>query len=150
MRPMAGGTVLPPRCLQLPATASGRSPGEVCMEVERGISKWHVWGREGVENTEQFAKGRGEGEEGAGRRDPPCLAEQGNRIQRSRPHPTRTLGSFRRCSPDSERPVASPPACPRVPWKLPKPLSSWQTNGPSCPGLGPASSPPPCRLLCWE
>lgn len=49
---MAGGTVLPPRCLQLPATASGRSPGEVCMEVERGISKWHVWGREGVENTE--------------------------------------------------------------------------------------------------
>lgn len=35
------------------------------------------------------------------------------------------------------------PACPRAPWKLPKPLSSWQTNGPSCPGLGPACSPPP-------
>lgn len=41
--------VLAPRCLQLPA---GRPPGEVHVEVERGIPKWYVWGRGGVENAE--------------------------------------------------------------------------------------------------
>lgn len=83
-----------------------------------------------------------------GRRDPPRLAEQRSCSQGSRLHPTHTSGSFRRCSPGSERPGASP-CLPQSALEAAEAPLLLADKWPLLPWAGASPQPSPCPL-CWN